>query len=1054
MAPVGLTAQSLSIASGNGQIVLEQFRANAPMVVQARNASGSPLAGVGITWSISPNIGGLTEQVTTTDSNGLASAMMVASSPPPGYSIFAGTVTASSSIGTATFQVTITAVRQPNGQLGPPPLVQLVQPTLEDRTITGAAGGAVPGGVQVRVIVQSGPQSGMPVPNVGVRLVDGTDITQPSTASCNGPAGTVLTDATGLARCDVILPGTIGTITARALAGELTATPTFDIATTVGSACSYSLSSTSQSFSSAGGASSFSVNTGASCGWLATTAATWIAISGGSGTGTGTVSFTVASNSGPARTGTIQVGGQTFTISQSAVGTAPNPLTITTTSLPSGSAGSPYSVTLAATGGQPPYRWSVSGSLPSGMGLNATTGTLSGTPAAAGTYAFTVTVTDALGGGKSQNFVLNIAGQNPGGGGGGPGSLAIATDSFPNGSVGVEYSQSIVLTGGCSSPFFGGPRVSLSSGALPPGLQLASNRISGTPTTAGSFNFALLAEDACLTRVTRNYTIVIGGTGGTPGVMSVTPSSLSFQIRQGQVEPPAASTLTLGAATPVDFTVTANTSTGGNWLAVTPASGRTPGAVSAGLQNFSGLAAGNYTGRISIGSTATNSPVAVNVTLVVTPASTLTVNPNSLTFSLEQGSSEQVLAVTGTNGASFQAWASTSLGGDWLRVTPSNGRLPSTVTVRAAVGSLARGSYSGAVTLTPEGGVAVTVPVTLNVIAAPELSAFPLTLTFIYQAGVAPPAAQTIQTHTSTGNLPYEVVASTSNGGPWLFTSPGSAVTPEPVSVSVNPLTLSPGTYQGAITIRSPQSPRTITVNVLLNILPATPAINAVTNAASFLEGAVAPGEIITIFGSNLGPSDLVGPRVAGGRLGAELADTRVLFDDEPAPLIYVSETQLSAIVPYRVANRERTSLRVERFGARSAARVLNVTPAAPGLFMIGGTNQAAAVNQNGTVNSPDNAADRGSIISLYATGEGQTDPAGDDGKIAVEPLPKPVLPVTVRIGGQVAEILYAGAAPQLPAGVIQINARIPENVEAGAVPVFVAVGAASSQEGATIAVK
>ena len=64
---------------------------------------------------------------------------MVASSPPPGYSIFAGTVTASSSIGTATFQVTITAVRQPNGQLGPPPLVQLVQPTLEDRTITGAA---------------------------------------------------------------------------------------------------------------------------------------------------------------------------------------------------------------------------------------------------------------------------------------------------------------------------------------------------------------------------------------------------------------------------------------------------------------------------------------------------------------------------------------------------------------------------------------------------------------------------------------------------------------------------------------------------------------------------------------------------------------------------------------------------------------------------------------------------------------------------------------------------------------------------------------------------
>src|SRR6185503_17644741 len=102
--PAGLAAQGLYIVSGNGQIVLEQFRSNVPVVVQARNQSGAPMAGVAGSWSLTGNVASLSEHDNVTDSNGLASAVYVASSPGFGYSMAPGTITASASVGSATFQ--------------------------------------------------------------------------------------------------------------------------------------------------------------------------------------------------------------------------------------------------------------------------------------------------------------------------------------------------------------------------------------------------------------------------------------------------------------------------------------------------------------------------------------------------------------------------------------------------------------------------------------------------------------------------------------------------------------------------------------------------------------------------------------------------------------------------------------------------------------------------------------------------------------------------------------------------------------------------------------
>ena len=127
----------------------------------------------------------------------------------------------------------------------------------------------------------------------------------------------------------------------------------------------------------------------------------------------------------------------------------------------------------------------------------------------------------------------------------------------------------------------------------------------------------------------------------------------------------------------------------------------------------------------------------------------------------------------------------------------------------------------------------------------------------------------------------------------------------------------------------------------------------------------------------------------------------------------------------------------------------------APGIFTADGSGrgQAAAVNQDGTRNGPAAPAAAGSVLSLYATGEGQTLPAGVDGKPAAAPLPQPVAPVTVTIGGASAEVRYAGGAAGQTAGLMQVNVVVPGGLS-GAVPVVLTVGGVASQGGVTVTVR
>ncbi|MEP6535511.1 MAG: TIGR03790 family protein [Bryobacteraceae bacterium] len=217
--------------------------------------------------------------------------------------------------------------------------------------------------------------------------------------------------------------------------------------------------------------------------------------------------------------------------------------------------------------------------------------------------------------------------------------------------------------------------------------------------------------------------------------------------------------------------------------------------------------------------------------------------------------------------------------------------------------------------------------------------------------------------------------------------------------------------------------------------------LKAVANGASGQTGSVAPGEIVVLFGEGLGPSPLV-----GGILTTGIEGTRVLFDEISAPLIYASAAQTAAIVPYEIAQRSSTDVVLEKDGVRSNPLVMDVAPAVPGIF--------AVTNEDGALNSNALPADKGSIIVLYATGEGQTNPPGVTGSIASSVYPKPVLPVSVQLGGANAEILYAGAAPGQVAGLMQVNVRIPESMPSGRASIILTVGNAASRPGPQLAIR
>jgi uncharacterized protein (TIGR03437 family) len=253
-------------------------------------------------------------------------------------------------------------------------------------------------------------------------------------------------------------------------------------------------------------------------------------------------------------------------------------------------------------------------------------------------------------------------------------------------------------------------------------------------------------------------------------------------------------------------------------------------------------------------------------------------------------------------------------------------------------------------------------------------------------------------------------------------------------------------------------------VLIVLNALASTaawsqsakPTVTAVANVASYANGSISPGEMVVIFGSGMGPSNVVGFQLdQQGRIANTLSQVQVLFDGNPAPLIYVSAKQISAMVPYGVTGKSSTQIQVVYQGSTSGSFQKPIAPSAPGIFTAdsSGQGQGAMTNSDGSYNTSSNPATPGSYVTFYLTGEGQTDPSGSDGNIATSTANVALL-VTVQIAGRTVPLLYAGSAPGNVNGFAQINAVIPADLPYGGnLPLVVKIGGVASQSGVTLVV-
>lgn len=338
-------------------------------------------------------------------------------------------------------------------------------------------------------------------------------------------------------------------------------------------------------------------------------------------------------------------------------------------------------------------------------------------------------------------------------------------------------------------------------------------------------------------------------------------------------------------------------------------------------------------------------------------------------------------------------------------------------------------------------------------VGSPTLNAAPGSITFSGNENAREVAL------TGTNGAAFRVTAVTATGAGWLSVTPVTGTLPATITVRVNPAGLAAANYTGTVTVSLDNTNVSRDIAITLNAGSTVPVLGAVANAASNATDGVAPGMVVALYGSNLGPANLVGLELTPDRtaISTTLVRTRILFDGVPAPLIYVSSTQCSAIVPYGVANRATTEIVVEVDGQRSASLRTPVVAALPGIFSLDqtGGGAGAILGSDFRLNGPGNPVARGGTVLVYATGEGLVGPVVADGAVIGTDLSRPRLPVSATVGGVPARVDYAGNVAGLVAGVMQVNVVIPDTAPSGpAVPIVITVGTARSRADVTLSIR
>ena len=587
--------------------------------------------------------------------------------------------------------------------------------------------------------------------------------------------------------------------------------------------------------------------------------------------------------------------------------------------------------------------------------------------------------------------------------------------------------------------------------------------ITGTDAT----NLTVTADVTGLPGGTYNTSITLTGPGGQPtltvpvqlktqgptvaNALAVSPAEIDLTAIAGDPSPSAYLSVISTLAADQQFTAAAVSD--GGWLSITPLSGSTP--TWPQVAASTAIPAGSYSGSIVVTSLVTGDVSTITVKYTLT-ARALVATPSALVFtqqSVGAALAPQSVQVTANAPSSFRIVSQPA----WVKIQPATGlTTPAKLVVTADPTGMAPGQYADNILLSgPNNAI---IQVALTVAQPPPPTATPASINFTYGLGSPAPDSQTISVANPTGTAAFAVTTSTNSGVDWLAATPATGSTPGAVAVSVDVTKVVPGQDSGSVTISVNSDPAaTLTVSVNLTVTGSPIQVQTVLNAATLAPTRLSPGEIVTITGIGLGPDTaVIGQPTSAGAFGTTLAGVQLLFDGIPAPLLYVQKGQINAIVPYAVYGRTSAQVQVQSGTTYSIPINLTVVDAAPGIFALGtlGSGQAAALNADFTVNSVTNPVDRGSVIMLYLTGEGQTDPPGQDGRVIMTDLRKPLLPVTALIGDQPAQVLYAGSSPTQVSGLCQVNLQIPAALSPGEQPVKVLIGGISSQAGVTIQVR
>ena len=602
--------------------------------------------------------------------------------------------------------------------------------------------------------------------------------------------------------------------------------------------------------------------------------------------------------------------------------------------------------------------------------------------------------------------------------------------------------------------------------------QTLSVSVDATGMSTGTYSGTILATAIGLANSPVIYPVALeinGGGNGQGGSLNPSSSALTFNAAVNGAA--STQTLTVDSNTGATaFTAASQMSNGSGWLSISPSGNLATRQDITVTANPAGLAVGTYGGTILL--TADGATQQVQVSLVVssnlTTGGDVQVAPASLTLAYQIGGTAPSAPLQVSNVLSGSAqipYTVAAANAAWLTVTPASAETASTVTVGVNTSGLTPGLYNGTVVIRPTGGHEVDVPVQLTV-TAPSISVSTTSLTFTYHTGDPKPAPQTVQV---TGG-PYAnftgvvfIRSGTFGGdGTWLSVTPVSGVAnPATLTVSVDPTGLTAGSYQGGITVTGVNGTTgSATISVTLNVVAPFPTIAGLANAASGYSGSVSPGEVISIYGKELGPGvpALTQLDSTGKFVATTLGGVQVFVDGYAAPVLYASTTQVNAVVPYEVSSAQSVNIWVTYQGQESNSVTLPLTATAPGVFTLNasGSGQGLIVNNaDSSVNGPAKPAAPGSYVIVYVTGEGQTLPKGTTGLITVAQVtPAPVLTVVPRVDGQVAYFNFAGEAPGFVSGIMQVNVQIPANARSGDLPITVSVGGNISQSGVTVRVQ